>query len=74
MSKPKYLKLLAVVEEDYEPVVGRITEENGLYHCENVMSIKLNENFDRPKVSDKRFSVDTFIDSVLDLAKERSNE
>lgn len=70
----KYLKLLAVVEEDYEPITGKITEENGLWFCENVMSIKLRDDFTRAKTNDERFSVDTFINSVLDLARSKTDE
>ena len=70
----KYLKLLAVVEEDYEPITGKITEENGLWFCENVMSIKLRDDFTYPKTNDERFSVDTFINSVLDLARSKTDE
>ena len=66
----KYLKLLAVVEENYEPITGRIKEENGIWYCENVMSIKLNDDF---SVAD-HLPVDVFIDAVLKEAKERTNE
>jgi len=70
----KYLKLLAVVEEDYEPITGEITQVGDLYHCENVMSIKLGDDFIRPEINNRQFSIDAFIDSVLELARKRSNE
>ena len=74
MSKPKYLKLLAVVEEDYKPISGEITVENGNWNCENVMCIKLKDDF--AVIDDVEFWSEAaeFLELVLALAEERSNE
>lgn len=74
MSKPRYLKLLAVVEEDYKPITGEITVENGIWDCENVIGIKLTDDF--TVIDDAEFwpEVAEFLERVLGLAEERSNE
>jgi len=38
------------------------------------MSIKLGDDFIRPEINNRQFSIDAFIDSVLELARKRSNE
>jgi len=65
----KYLKLLAVVEEDYEPISGNLRVEDGIWSCENVLSIKLNDDFS--VIEPTPFN--EFVDLVLIEARERSN-
>lgn len=75
MSKPKYLKLLAVVEEDYTPITGELIPlDNNSWSCENVMSIKLTDGF--TVIDDSEFWSEAaeFLRRVLAIAKERSNE
>jgi hypothetical protein len=63
----KYLKLLAIVEEDYESISGNLKVEGDIWSCENVLSIKLNDDFSviEPAPFDK------FVDVVLKEAKGR---
>ena len=73
MSSSKYLKLLAIVESDYKPITGEITCKDDNWVCENVLTIKLKEDFsvESPTlVSD----LGHFLESVLIIAEERYNE
>jgi len=75
MSKPKYLKLLMIVEEDYTPITGELIPlDNNSWSCENVMSIKLTDGF--AVIDDNEFWSEAaeFLRRVLAIAKERSNE
>lgn len=75
MSKPKYLKFLAIVEEDYKPITGKVRFINDTWHCENVMTIKLKDDFVLNVESEEleaRFL--EFVDDVLQMAREKSNE
>ena len=76
MSKPKYLKLLAVVEENYKPISGMISIEDGDVVSDNVLTIKLNDDFSLNEESDEEFStlMSTFVGLALRDAKERSDE
>lgn len=67
----KYLKLLAIVEEDYKPITGKILVEGDIWACENVLSAKLNDDF---SIMDDELPVDEFINSVLDLARSMVDE
>jgi len=74
MNKPRYLKLLAIVEEGYKPITGRIAAEKDVWDCENVMSIKLKNDFSVINGSDFWDDLREFLESVLTLAAERSDE
>ena len=71
----KYLKLIAVVEDDYVPITGQITTEPGtnIWDSENVMAIRLKDNF--AVIDDVEFQEELgeFLERVLVLAEERSN-
>jgi hypothetical protein len=76
-DKVRYLKLLAVVEEDFRPIAGKIEFENEEWKCENVLSIKLNDDFMLPEDLEKDFLEtvkEKFIETVLELSKKRSRE
>lgn len=75
MSKPKYLKLIAVVEDNYVPISGKITTEEGSWHSENVMTVKLDDNFAPiigTELLESRFL--EFAAGVLRMVREKSNE
>jgi len=74
MSKPRYLKILAVVEEDFKPISGKITVEKGNWHCENVITIKLGDDFQPKHVEEMDALIPLFIASVLRAAEGESNE
>jgi len=75
MSKPKYLKLLAIVEEDYKPITGKVRFINDSWHCENVATIKLDDNFAPvTQEDDIKEELFEFLGDVLALAREKSNE
>lgn len=72
----KYLKLLAVVEEDYKMISGNLDPD---WQCDNVLSIKLNDDFSLPdEKEDEEFSVEeglnVFIYHVLEAVKTKSKE
>lgn len=70
MSKTKYLKILAIVEEDYEEVTGNLKVEDGIWSCENVLSIKLKDDFrvmEPPPFNE-------FVEAVLAEARRRVDE
>lgn len=73
MSKPKYLKLLAVVEEDYKPVSGEITFEDDNWSCGNVVTIKLDDDFQPEDVGGMEALIPILIVGALREAR-RSNE
>lgn len=60
MSKPKYLKLIDVVEEDYKTILGG--NVNWEIDPANVMSVKLNDG------------MNTFVHFALEDAKAKSKE
>jgi hypothetical protein len=71
----KYLKLLVIVEEDYKPITGEVKFINDTWHCENTVSIKLDDDFvPVPPEEVVKAEFFSFLGLVLDLAKERSNE
>ncbi len=74
MSKPRYLKLLAVVEEDYKPISGEITFENGSWRCENVVTIKLNNDFQPEDVKGMEALIPLLMVGALREAKRESDE
>lgn len=79
MSKPKYLKLLAVVEEDYKSISGQISEsEDGVWESNHLMSIKLNDDFslssDPEDIEEFKDFFNKFIDMILEDARKKSNE
>ena len=78
---PKYLKLIAIVEEGYETVTGKV-EYSGdpleeKWSSENVLSIKLNDDFSLPEdLSELDLEIirEQFVDDVLELARKRSKQ
>ena len=74
-AKPKFLKLLAIVEENYKPISGELKFEENSWHCENVITVKLNDDFTPTlPVEEVGAKFGDFISAVLEEAKERSNE
>lgn len=74
MSKPKFLKLLAVIEEDYKAISGDIEFADGSWQCENVMTVKLTDNFDPESIQDFKYTFDKFIDLIMAEARLKSKE
>lgn len=66
----RYLKLLAVVEEDYEPISGNLKVEGNIWSCENVLSIKLKDDF--RVINPPPFN--EFVETVLAEARSRVDE
>jgi len=75
MNKPKYLKLIAVVEENYKPICGTISIEDGDVVSENVMSFKLNDNFEiMVEDGEREERFDKYMALILAEARLRSKE
>ena len=75
-AKPRFLKLIAVVEDNFVPITGQITTEPGTnsWESENVITFKLDEDFapisSAEEVGNKCAD---FLIAVLETAKERAN-
>ena len=66
----RYLKILAIVEEDYEAISGHLRVDGDIWSCENVLSIKLKDDFrviEPPPFNE-------FVDAVLAEARSRVDE
>jgi hypothetical protein len=67
MNKPKYLKLIAVVEEGYKTISGGLSEK-AWSKCDNVLSIKLEDDFSLPNPTD--LTVEEGLSSLIHLTLE----